>query len=57
MAKRPKSEKPEEIETKPDGWERFTKAVKQMAPPKPRTAVKRNKPKRGGKSQKPRDTA
>ena len=36
--------KPEEIETEPDGWERFTKAVKRMAPPKPkRTKTKPRK--------------
>ncbi len=32
MTRRPKQTKPEEIETKPDGWDRFTKAVKKMAP-------------------------
>ena len=57
MAKPPKKPKPEDIETDPNGWDRFMKVVKQMAPPKPRMAVKRSKPKRGGKSQKPRDTA
>ncbi len=35
MTKPPKKPKAEEIETKPDGWDRFTKAVKRMAPPKP----------------------
>ncbi len=50
MAKPPKKPKPEEIETKPDGWDRFTKAVKRMAPPKPRKArpAKRPKPKKDG---------
>ena len=36
MAKPPKKLKPEEIETEPDGWDRFTKAVKRMAPIKPK---------------------
>ncbi len=40
MVKPPKKPKVEEIETEPDGWDRFTKAVKRMAPvkPKPRKA-------------------
>ena len=41
MAKPSKKPKLEDIETKPDGWDRFAKAVKRMAPPKP----KRPKPK------------
>lgn len=49
MAKAPKKPKPEEIETEPDGWDRFTKAVKRMAPPKPKKAdqVKKSKRKQG----------
>lgn len=31
MTRRPKQTKPEEIETKPDGWGRFTKAVNYLA--------------------------
>ena len=40
----PKEPKPEEIETEPDAWERFEKAIGKIVPPKPRTA-KRPKPK------------
>ena len=34
MGKPPKKPKPEEIETKPDAWERFTKTVGKIVPPK-----------------------
>ena len=36
MAKPPKKKKPkpEEIETEPDAWERFTKTIGKIVPPK-----------------------
>ena len=41
-AKPPKKPKPEEIETEPDAWERFERAVDVLAhtPPKPRIKPK-----------------
>lgn len=48
MAGRLKKPKPEEIETEPDGWDRFTKAVKLMAPPRPKRA--KTKPRKSVKS-------
>jgi hypothetical protein len=34
MAKSPKKPKPEEVETHPDGWERFQKTMDKIVPPK-----------------------
>lgn len=34
MAKTPKKEKPEDIETEPDAWERFQKTMDKIVPPK-----------------------
>ncbi len=34
MSKKPRSEKPEEIETKPDAWERFKRMMGKIVPPK-----------------------
>jgi hypothetical protein len=36
MAKPPKKPKPEEIETHPDGWDRFQKTMDKIVPPKRR---------------------
>ncbi len=38
--KKPKREKPEQIETEPDAWERFEKTIGKIVPPK------RHKPKK-----------
>jgi hypothetical protein len=40
MAKTPKKPKPEDIETEPDAWERFSNVVDVLAktPPKPKKA-------------------
>tara|TARA_R110002094_G_scaffold6344_2_gene15476 strand:- start:286 stop:441 length:156 start_codon:yes stop_codon:yes gene_type:complete len=34
MADKPKSEKPEDVETHPDSWERFQKTMDKIVPPK-----------------------
>mgnify|MGYP003637635153 FL=1 len=34
MAKTPKNEKPEDVETDPDSWERFQKTMDKIVPPK-----------------------
>ena len=34
MTKHPKKPKPEEVETKPDAWERFERTMDKIAPPK-----------------------
>ncbi len=36
MAKPPKKPKPEEIETEPDGWDRFERTMDKIVPPKHR---------------------
>jgi hypothetical protein len=36
MAKTPKKPKPEEVETVPDGWDRFQKTMDKIVPPKRR---------------------
>ncbi len=41
MTKSPKKLKPEEIETEPDGWDRFQQTMDKIVPPK------RPKPKEG----------
>jgi len=37
MAKPPKKPKPEEIETEPDGWDRFQRTMDKIVPPKHRS--------------------
>lgn len=34
MPKKPKSEKPEDVETHPDSWDRFQKTMDKIVPPK-----------------------
>ena len=46
MAKKPsdkKRPKPQDVETEPDGWERFEKAVNKMVPPRPKQKEKPKK--------------
>ena len=45
MAKPPKKQKPEEIETEPDGWEWFERTMDKIVPPKPHKLVKAKPPK------------
>jgi len=40
MAKPPKKPKPEEIETEPDGWERFQRTMDKIVPPKRKPSEK-----------------
>jgi len=46
MAKPPKKQKPEEIETEPDGWERFQRTMDKIVPPKRRPADRGEEPKK-----------
>ena len=48
MAKPPKKPKPEEIETEPDGWDRFERTMDKIVPP-------RRKPQNGDEEPKTRN--
>jgi hypothetical protein len=50
MAKKPsKKPKLEEIETEPDGWDRFQRTMDKIVPPKPRPPDKSDATKKPGK--------
>ncbi len=42
--KKPKREKPEQIETEPDAWERFEDAIERMVPPRQKPKFKPPRP-------------
>jgi hypothetical protein len=48
-AKHPKKPKPEEVETKPDAWERFEKTIGKIVPPKRRKTKQADRNERGQK--------
>jgi hypothetical protein len=51
MAKPPKKPKPEEIETKPDEWDRFKRTIARMVPARRKAKLskaRKERPKKGG---------
>ena len=56
MVKSPKKPKPEEVETHPDGWDRFQKTMDKIVPPK-RRKDEDKKVQEGGKTKAPGNTS